>query len=315
MRAVTVYRAAMLEPELVGPTSRFYISQRLRLHYVDWGNGGRPTLVLVHGNRDHARSWDDVARALRRAHHVVAPDLRGHGDSAWAIGGMYALVDHVLDLAQLLDALGPDPVTLVGHSLGGAVVLQYAGLFPERVQRAVAIEGLGPSPALLEEIRATPAAERMTAWIESMRRFAARRPHRYPNLDAAVDRMREENPFLSQAQARHLTEHGVTRNEDGSFCWKFDNYVRANSPYGFNAKDAYAIWGRIRCPVLLVRGTESWASDPVQDGRIAHVPNARLVNVEGAAHWVHHDRLEAFLDALTEFLAAPSRQPGGEEPR
>ncbi|HKJ24500.1 MAG TPA: alpha/beta hydrolase [Myxococcota bacterium] len=296
----------MTEAELVGPTSRFYVSQRLRLHYVDWGNADRPTLVLVHGGRDHARSWDDVARVLRRDHHVVAPDLRGHGDSAWAIGGMYALVDYVLDLAQLLDALGPEPVILVGHSLGGAVVLQYTGLFPERVRKAVAIEGLGPSPALVEKIQATPAAERMTTWIEAMRRFAARHPRRYPSLADAVARMREENPFLSERQARHLTEHGVTRNEDGTFSWKFDNYVRSGSPYGFNARDAYGIWGRIRCPVLLVRGTESWASDPVADGRIAHVPNARLVNVDGAAHWVHHDRLEAFLDALAGFLAEPA---------
>jgi len=295
----------MAEPELVGPTSRFYVSQRLRLHYVDWGNEDRPTVVLVHGGRDHARNWDDVARVLRRDYHVVAPDLRGHGDSAWAIGGMYALVDYVLDLAQLLDALGPEPVILVGHSLGGAVVLQYAGLFPERVRRAVAIEGLGPSPSLVEKIQATPAAERMTTWIGAMRRFAARQPRRYESLEAAVDRMRGENAFLSESQARHLTEHGVTRNEDGTFSWKFDNYVRSGSPYGFNAKDAYAIWSRIQCPVLLVRGTESWASDPVEDGRIAHVPNARLVNVEGAAHWVHHDRLEVFLEALAKFLAEP----------
>lgn len=292
----------MAEPELVGPTSRFFVSQRLRLHYVDWGNAGRPTVVLVHGGRDHARSWDDVARVLRREYHVVAPDLRGHGDSAWAVGGMYALVDHVLDLAQLLDALGDAPVMLVGHSLGGAVVLQYAGLFPERVRKVVAIEGLGPSPALIEKLAAVSAPERMKQWIESMRGLAHRRPRRYASLDEAVARMQEENAFLSDAQARHLTEHGVTRNEDGTFSWKFDNYVRSGSPYGFNADDAHAIWGRIACPVLLVRGTESWASDPVKDGRIAHVPNARLVNVEGAAHWVHHDQLDVFLESLTGFL-------------
>jgi len=291
------------EPELVGPTSRFFVSQRLRLHYVDWGNRDGPTVVLVHGGRDHARSWDDVARVLRREHHVVAPDLRGHGDSAWAVGGMYALVDHVLDLAQLLDALGPEPVMLVGHSLGGAVVLQYTGLFPERVRRAVAIEGLGPSPAMLEKLQAVPPAERMTRWIDNMRQLAGRQPRRYETLDAAVARMQEENAFLSDAQARHLTEHGVTRNEDGTFSWKFDNYVRSGSPYGFNAEDAHAIWRRIGCPVLLVRGTESWASDPEQDGRIRHVPNARLVNVAGAGHWVHHDRLDVFLEAVQGFLA------------
>jgi len=291
--------------ELVGPTSRFFVSQRLRLHYLDWGNAERPTLLLLHGGRDHARSWDDVARVLHRDWHVVAPDLRGHGDSAWAVGGSYTLADHVLDLAQLLSALGRDPVVLVGHSLGGAVVLQYAGLHPERVRRLVAIEGLGPSPALLAKLRQTPPEERLNGWIEAVQRLAERQPRRYESLAAAEARMRQENPFLSPAQARHLTGHGVRRNEDGSYGWKFDNYVRAGSPHGFDAESTYALWRRIRCPVLLVRGSESWASDPVEDGRIRQLPTARRVNVAGAAHWVHHDRLGPFLAELQAFLREP----------
>lgn len=289
--------------DVIGPTSTFYVSQRLRLHYVDWGNEGKPTLVLVHGGRDHARSWDPVARALRDDWHVIAPDLRGHGDSAWALGGMYAVADFVLDLANLVDALGPGPITLVGHSLGGAVALMYTGIHPARVRRLVAIEGLGPPPALLEKLRARPPWERMREWIEQTRGLAARQPRRYPSLAAAAARMREENPFLSDAQAQHLTVHGVARNEDGTFSWKFDNYVRSFAPYRFDVDDMRALWARIECPTLLVRGENSWASDPVKDGRILPFHSARLVNIPGAGHWVHHDQLEAFLDALCAFLA------------
>ncbi len=289
-----------LEP--LGPTSSFYVSQRLRLHFVDWGNESRPPLVLVHGGRDHARSWDWVARALRGEHHVIAPDLRGHGDSAWAIGGMYAMADFVLDLAQLLDALGLFPVTLIGHSLGGAVVLQYAGAFPERVHKVVAIEGLGPAPELAANMRAVPPWERLVRWIDDMQHLAARQPRRYASIAAAAARMREENAFLSEEQALHLTRHGVARNEDGTWSWKFDNYVRAFSPQRFDPDDVRALWGRIACPVLLLRGSKSWASDPVLDGRITAFREARLVNVEGAGHWVHHDRLEEFLRLVGEFL-------------
>src|ERR1700756_5207636 len=71
-------------PEFVGPTSNSYVSQRLRLHYVDWGNASAPPLLLVHGGRDHCRSWDWVARRLSDQYHIIALDLRGHGDSAWA---------------------------------------------------------------------------------------------------------------------------------------------------------------------------------------------------------------------------------------
>ena len=77
----------------------------------------------MHGGRDHARSWDWVARELRHEWHVVAPDLRGHGDSAWAIGSSYPLSDFVLDIAQLLEALDAFPVTIIAHSLGGAISL------------------------------------------------------------------------------------------------------------------------------------------------------------------------------------------------
>ena len=90
-----------------GPTSQTFISQRLRLHYLDWGNRWKPPLVLVHGGRDHARSWDWVAEQLRDDYHVVAMDHRGHGDSDWVSDGNYSANDMVYDLAnaKLVDQL------------------------------------------------------------------------------------------------------------------------------------------------------------------------------------------------------------------
>jgi pimeloyl-ACP methyl ester carboxylesterase len=289
--------------EIVGPTSHFHVSQRLRIHYVDWGNETAPAVVLVHGGRDHARNWDWVARELRRDYHVIAPDLRGHGDSEWALGGMYAVADFVLDIANLIDALGAKEVFLVGHSLGGAISLMYTGIYPERVKKLVAIEGLGPPPAMLEKLRERPPWQRMSDWVGQMRQLAARQPRRYPSLEAAAARMQEENPFLSDEQARHLTIHSVNRNEDGTFSWKFDNYVRSFAPYRFDVDDMRALWGRIGCPTLLVRGADSWASDPVKDGRIQPFRNARLVTVPKAGHWVHHDQLDVFLREVRAFLA------------
>ena len=86
-----------------GPTSNSFVSQRLKLHYVDWGNEEAPPLLLVHGGRDHCRNWDWVAEKLRDRWHVIAPDLRGHGDSAWAPDGNYEMGAFVYDLAQLFD--------------------------------------------------------------------------------------------------------------------------------------------------------------------------------------------------------------------
>ncbi len=286
-------------PDIIGPTSHYFYSQRLKLHYVDWGNAGAPMAILVHGGRDHCRSWDWVALDLRRNFHVIAPDLRGHGDSDWAIGGSYAMVDHVLDLHQLINAIATEPLVLIGHSLGAGVALQHTGVFPDKVRAVVAIEGLGPPSAMLRE---TPAHERMENWIGDMRALAQRKPREYSTIDEALERMRVANPHLSLEQARQLTIHGVRRNENGTYSWKFDNYTRAHSPYLFNLKDATEIWSRIRCPTLLVRGDESWAGDWERDGRLDAFRSAELVTVRNAGHWVHHDRLDEFLAVVRRFL-------------
>jgi pimeloyl-ACP methyl ester carboxylesterase len=285
--------------DIIGPTSHFFYSQRLKLHYVDWGNHDKPLAVLVHGGRDHCRNWDFVALDLRNHFHIVAPDLRGHGDSDWAIGGSYSITDHVLDVGQLLNALPQQPAVLIGHSLGAGVVLQRAGVFPGAVKAVIAIEGLGPPGAMLRE---TPAHERMEHWVSDMLALAQRKPREYSTIEQAMARMKEANPHLSPALAHHLTIYGVRRNENGSFSWKYDNYTRATSPYLFNLKDAMEIWSRVRVPTLLVRGDASWAGDWERDGRLDAFRDAELVTIPGAGHWVHHDRLGEFLQVVHRFL-------------
>ncbi len=294
----------MSTQRIIGPTSHYYYSQRLKLHYVDWGNPDKPLLALIHGGRDHTRNLDWVAQALRDDYHIIAPDLRGHGDSEWARGSEYAMIEYVVDIAQLLAQLDTFPVTLIGHSLGGGIVLQYAGVYPDRVAKVVAIEGLGPPPHMIQQQKQS-AYERMQEWVTQMRDLAGRQPRRYKTLDEAVKRMQEANTHLSEEQAYHLTLYGTNRNEDGTYTWKFDNYVRARSPYRFNVEDASDIWGRIICPTLLIRGAESWASDPDKDGRAKAFRNAQAVNVvtiPNAGHWVHHDQLDHFLRVVKEFL-------------
>jgi pimeloyl-ACP methyl ester carboxylesterase len=286
-----------------GPTSHIYFSQRLRLHYVDWGNPDAPPLLLIHGGRDHCRNWDWVAEELRHDYHIIAPDLRGHGDSQWMIGGSYNQIDYVYDIAQLLRQTDLTPLTIIGHSLGGAISLMYAGLYPENVRKLVAIEGLGPSPAMIRERIEQPVEQRLRTWVDDLRKLSGRVPRRYASLEEAYERMQTENPHLSEEQARHLTIHGSNQNEDGTYSWKFDNYVRVFAPTGLDIAQQHHLWGRISCPTLLFRGTESWASDPEADGRARHFRNARVVNVEKAGHWVHHDQLEIFLDETRRFLA------------
>jgi pimeloyl-ACP methyl ester carboxylesterase len=281
------------------PISHFFYSDRLKLQFWDWGTEGKPALILVHGGLDHARNWDWVAKALREDYHIYALDLRGHGNSAWAPGALYSIAEHVLDLSVLADIINQFPVRIIGHSLGAITTLLYAGVFPERVEKLVAIEGVG----LPQQERRSTAPETMRRWIEKVRAAENRTQHSYPNLAAAVARMKEANPFLSDEVARHLTLHGTNWNSDGSIIWKFDNYVRFFPPYGANLQEAAEILRQIACPTLLFWGRQSFAKDPDTDPLAQEIPNHRVVKVDQAGHWLHHDQLEIFLRETRKFLA------------
>jgi pimeloyl-ACP methyl ester carboxylesterase len=287
----------------IGPTSHTYISQRLKLRYVDWGNPQAPLLMLVHGGRDHSRNWDWLAAELRNDWHVIAPDLRGHGDSDHSPDGNYRLDAHVYDLAQLVHQQEVEDVSIIAHSLGGMISMRYAGIYPEKVRRLLSIEGFGLPVEDAASRWARPVDQRFREWIDDQRAVSARQPKRYAGIDAALARMMAENGHLSIERARHLTVHGLLRNEDGSYSWKFDNYVRSFPPIELSEEDEHALWGRIACPTLHVCGAQSWSPNPAKDGRIAYFNNARVSVYENAGHWVHHDRHDDFLAEARAFLA------------
>jgi len=145
-------------------------------------------------------------------------------------------------------------------------------------------------------------AERMREWVDEQRKLSGRLPRRYPTIEDAFKRMQEENTHLTAEQARHLTQQGVNQNEDGTYSWKFDNYVRAWPPYDMSYKAIEGLWAQITCPTLLVYGKESWASNPEKDGLLEHFKTAKVVEFDRAGHWVHHDRLDAFVDTVRSFI-------------
>ncbi len=284
----------------IEPVSKTYISQGLQLHYLDWGNAGAPVLLLVHGMRDHARSWDWAARALRNNWHVIAPDLRGHGDSQWSPDGAYLSPYHLLDLADLIDTLGHEQVNIVAHSFGGNPSARYAALYPQRVRKLVLVDAMGPTAPVIARWDKVGPVQRTREWLEKRRETAQATPRRFATLEEAIARMAAANKHLSAEQARHLATHGVRHNVDG-YGWKYDPIFGTFLPEDF-AIDLAEYWREITAPTLICWGTESWTTNPATDGRAVHFPNHRNLTFEKAGHWLHHDQLDIFIAALNGFL-------------
>ena len=280
------------------PEDRNFESSRLRIHYCVWGDETKPALLMVHGGRDHARSWDFVAAGLADRYALYAIDLRGHGDSEWCIGGPYGLTSYVSDVARLVEVLGRPQVMLLGHSLGARIVLDYTASHPDRVSKAVAIEGFGRMGS------ERPPHEQLQNYEKLVRDLHVREPRGYASLAAAEARMQEENHRLTPEMVHHLTKHAVRRREDGAYVWKFDNYVRLAPAPEWSMEQTHALWSQVKTPVLFCGGVESWSLRfPGREHMADWVQGAEIEIFENAGHWVHHDQLEPFVARVRAFLA------------
>ena len=276
--------------------SVFVAANRLRLHLLEWDGGG-PVVLLLHGFLEHAHAWDRVAPEIARAgYRVLALDWRGHGDSEWVgRGGYYHFADYVADLAGLARALG-GRVALVAHSMGGNAALLYAGTEPERVWALASIEGVGPpdsDPAV--------APERFAAWVTDLERAEGReRPSM--SFEQAVARLRLSYPHLQLDAVEHLAEY-ATKAEGEALVWKFDPLHQTRSPQPFYVRQGRAFWGRVRCPVLYVEGTESALRIDETDvrERLAAL-RARRVAIDGCGHHPHLEKPQALAETLVDFL-------------
>ncbi|HIG41844.1 MAG: alpha/beta hydrolase [bacterium] len=283
------------------PTSHSYFSQRLRLHYLDWGNESAPHVLLIHGVQDHCHSWDWVSHDLCPDYHLVVPDLRGHGDSEWVKGSAYTNLDYVYDLAQLIHQENLEPVNIIAHSMGGTIASLLAGVYPEKVASLISVEGVGGTPMWYREDRHPQ--QILREWIDSTRALAGRTPKRYTSQSDAFQRMQKSNPHLDQEQARHLTVHGSNRNEDGTYTWKFDNYTHSRGPYGHTFEDMTRLWEKITCPTLLINARQGYDSRIGQNDTLKHFRHGELVGIDNAGHWLHHDQFDEFVSLTRTFLS------------
>jgi pimeloyl-ACP methyl ester carboxylesterase len=287
----------------LNPTSRFIVANGLKHHVLEWDGGSRSTVLCLHGFLDLAWGFAPLGPLLAaQGWHVVAPDFRGHGDSdRIGPGGYYHFLDYLFDVEELVPRLVRDRLSIVGHSMGGGIAAFYGATFPERVERMAILEGLGFMEQPGEDV-----VKRTRDWIVSTQKARARQPRVYPSVEAAADRLQQQDPLCPRPLALLLAEHG-TREVSGGRAFKHDPVHITRGPYPFREEHARAFWSRISCPVLHVEGAESPVVElPFLRERYALFQNAKVVRLAGAGHMLIRHQPEALAKELLAFLG-PAR--------
>ncbi|MBA4179841.1 MAG: hypothetical protein C0506_04560 [Anaerolinea sp.] len=289
----TPARVPDLTTARIEPADRTLQVNGITLHYLDWGPEGLPPLILLHGISLHAHYWDGFAVRMRDAFHVYALDQRGHGDSDWAES--YPPDSMPKDLLAFADALGLEKLTIVGHSMGGGVGMQFAAHHPERVERLVVVDaGLSLS--------AMPRPD------NSVQRALAK--DTFANEDELIEHFKGLLPGFDPATMMRQAMHSFRTQEDGSIVYKFDPALRKRmgSPEQMEQRrktnaETMALLRKFTAPTLLIRGALSDILSP-EGARetIAAFPNGTLVEIPDAGHNVPTDNRVAFRTAVREWM-------------
>ena len=302
-------------------SSRFEPLRGLTYHVNSWGDESlaspeRPPVVMMHGWMDVGVSFQfvvDELAALDTARGtaprwVLAPDWRGFGRTPPQPGtDSYWFPDYVADLDALLRRLWPHgPVDLLGHSMGGNVVMLYAGTRPQRIRRLVNLEGFGMPRTQPEQ-----APARMAQWLDELAEPARLKP--YPDLAAVAARLQANDPRLRADRAMWLAEHWpqpVAAVDGGGWQLQADPAHKHVNPMLYRVDEALATWAAIEAPLLWVEGLQTqtgrWWGDRYSKAefhqRLDVVRQARRETLDDCGHMLHHDQPAALAALLHDFL-------------
>ena len=285
----------------------------LHYHLETWGEpamatSDRPLLLLLHGWMDVGASFQFMVDALAAQEgpqrQIVAPDWRGFGRSSASRSDSYWFPDYLGDLDAVIDALSPGQlIDLLGHSMGGNVVMSYAGVRPERVRRLVNLEGFG-----LPASKARSAPKRLLQWLDELKAPTQLRP--YATAAAVAERLMKTNPRLAPDKAAWLATQWAAPAADGQWHLLADAAHKRVNPALYQADEAVETWARITAPLLWVEGANTdvtkWWGDRYPrsefEARLARVAHVECETLADCGHMLHHDQPEALAARLLKFL-------------
>jgi len=291
--------------------SEFIPIRNLTYHVQLWGEPSpdKTPLVMVHGWMDVAASYQFVVDALSHDHYVIAPDWRGYGKTGSGGADNFWFPDYLADLDFLLDHYAPGiPVNLVGHSMGGNVVMQYAGVRPERIRRLVNLEGFG-----MPATEADEAPARFAKWMDELKKLHQGELdlNAYDSADGVARRLMKTNPRLSLDKANWLARHWANENVQGQ--WKIlgDAAHKIVNAQLYRVEEVMALYKRISMPTLAVEASDSsltmwWKCKytPAEyHERLKALPLVEIALIDEAGHMMHHDQPEVLAALIERFIA------------
>lgn len=269
----------------VQPADKTITVNGIKLHYLDWGNAGKPPLILLHGIARVANAFDHLAPHFTIDYHVITVDMRGHGDSGWHADGAYLVEDYTSDIEALIEQLGLRNLVLWGASTGGRVVQMIAGRHPDWVS-SVVVEDVGPErTAAISNRRGDRMAQEANGWA---------------NLDEMLVQVKAENPRTPEPILRNLAQHGSKTRPDGRLVWKRDPAILK----GFIPTELWSTVRRIKAPIIYVLGGVSAIVPPeTQQELQAALPQSQIVMMPGLGHYPSDENPQEFLAIVDRFLA------------
>jgi esterase len=260
----------------------------LKIHYLDWGNASKPPLILLHGIARVAHAFDHVAPHFVDDFHVLAIDMRGHGDSDWHPDGAYLVEDYTSDIEALIEQLGLRNLVLWGASTGGRVVQMVAGRHPEWVS-GVIVEDVGPErPAAISNRRGDRMAKEANGWA---------------TFDEMLVQVKAENPRTPAPVLRNLAQHGSKVLANGRRVWKRDPAILK----GFIPTELWTTVRKIKAPIIyVVGGASNIVPTETQRELKAALSQAQVVTMPGLGHYPSDENVSEFLTIVDRFLAADS---------
>src|SRR5580692_6737139 len=268
------------------PADRFVTVNGLRIHYLDWGSPGKPPMIMLHGIGRVAHTFDHIAPHFASNYHVMAVDMRGHGDSAWDPKGAYLVEDYVKDIEGMAEQLRLRNIVIWGNSTGGRVAQVFAGLHPDLVA-AVISEDVGP--------------ERPTQVAESVTRQLKQEDEKgWDSEEELLAQLRTSSPRTSEDILRAYAHYGSKKRADGRVIWKRDPAIGN----GFVPTELWRFVRQIRSPIIYVVGGRSTIV-PVatQEELKKALPQAQIVTIPGVGHYPSEENTPEFLAIVDKFLS------------